>query len=288
MPSESAQTDFRPVRPEDAEALLALWNRSAQFDPISANLLHEKVWGDPNFLAETALVSHDFSGFAMGLERPSGKGYVKFLLVAPERRRQGLGRRLLEAVEAKLSSSALRVCETHPNYLIPGVDVRYTAGLLMLEKLGYQKIGETFNLVCSLDQDFSDQDCDRFRRATGTDWEPVMAFLQQHFPGWQAEVTRMFANHPISLHLGWEGDRLLGFAGYDGNNLGTGWFGPMGTDPTQRSKGLGGVLLRRCLQDLKAQGLAQAIIPWVGPYGFYSHHCGARIDRVFWRYEKCR
>ena len=40
------------------------------------------------------------------------------------------------------------------------------------------------------------------------------------------------------------------------------------------------------LADLKAQGHEQATIPWVGPYGFYNKQCGARIDRVFWRYEK--
>jgi ribosomal protein S18 acetylase RimI-like enzyme len=288
MVSGSVQTDLRPVQPQDASTLLELWNRSAEFDPLRAELLHEKVWGDADFQPHLALISQDLKGFVMGLERPTGRGYIKFLLVAPERRRQGLGRRLLEAVEARLPSPVLRVCETPPNYLVPGVDVRYTAGLLMLERLGYQKLGETFNLVCDLRATLRPPDRGGIRRAREADYEPVMSFLRKHFAAWQAEVARTFANQPISLHLGWEGDRLLGFAGYDGNNLGTGWFGPMGTDPEVRSRGLGGILLLHCLRDLHEQGLEQAIIPWVGPYGFYSHHCGARIDRVFWRYEKCR
>jgi hypothetical protein len=44
--------------------------------------------------------------------------------------------------------------------------------------------------------------------------------------------------------------------------------------------------LRRCLRDQKAQGHGTAIIPWVGPVGFYSRYADARLARVFYRYEK--
>lgn len=218
--------------------------------------------------------------------RREGKSTVKFLLVPPESRRRGLGARLLEAAEASLPPGPIRIAESNPNYLVPGVDVRYTAGLLFLEKRGYKKFGETYNLVCDLRQDFPEEEREGVRRAQTGDRDAVMAFLDQHWAGWKYEVAKMFENDPVSLHLAWEGQRLRGFSGYDGNNLGTGWFGPMGTDPERRGAGLGGILLRRCLADLKAQGHEQAIIPWVGPYGFYHKQCGARIDRVFWRYEK--
>ena len=285
----SLPSSFRPLHSDDAEALLDSWNRSLEFDSVGRDLMHEKVWGDPDFHPGTTLVTRDLSGLAMGVDRPAGKGYVKFLWVTPERRRQGLGRQVLQALEERLRSPEIRVCESHPNYLLPGVDVRYTPALLMLEKMGYEKIGETYNLTCDLaGQDFVGLERDGIRRATAADFSVVMAFLERHFVGWKAEVTTMFGNDPISLHLAYDGDQLAGFSGYDGNNLGTGWFGPMGTDPDRRSQGLGGILLKRCLADLKAQGLTRAIIPWVGPYGFYSHHCGARIDRVFWRYEKRR
>lgn len=264
--------------------MLHLWNRSCLFDPITLDLLREKVWGDPDF--QGALVSPNLDGFAMAVHR-GGKSTIKFLMVAPESRRKGLGAGLLAAAEASLPPGPIRVCESNPNYLVPGVDVRYTTGLLFLEKRGYQKVGETYNLVCDLRQDFSEEEREGVRRAQASDREVVMSFLGQHWPGWQYEVGRMFANQPVSLHLAFQDDRLLGFSGYDGNNLGTGWFGPMGTDPEKRGAGVGGILLRRCLADLKAQGHEQAIIPWVGPYGFYNKQCGARIDRVFWRYEKC-
>lgn len=251
---------------------------------MTLDLLREKVWGDPDY--QGALVAEAFDGFVMAVHR-GGKSTIKFLLVAPEKQRQGLGAALLEAAEGSLPAGPIRICESNPNYLVPGVDVRYTAGLLFLEKRGYRKVGETYNLVCDLGQDFPVEKREGVRRAETTDRDLVMDFLAKHWAGWQYEVGRMFENDPISLHLAFDGERLLGFSGYDGNNLGTGWFGPMGTDPQARGGGVGGILLRRCLVDLKSQGHEQAIIPWVGPYGFYNKQCGARIDRVFWRYEKC-
>ncbi|MFV1981354.1 MAG: GNAT family N-acetyltransferase, partial [Rhodothermia bacterium] len=101
-----------------------------------------------------------------------------------------------------------------------------------------------------------------------------------------SEISNCFSNMPVSLHLAFRDEALVAFSGYDGNNVGTGWFGPMGTAESARGAGIGGVLLKRCLADIKAQGKHEAIIPWVGPVGFYAHHVGARISRVFLRLEK--
>jgi GNAT superfamily N-acetyltransferase len=60
----------------------------------------------------------------------------------------------------------------------------------------------------------------------------------------------------------------------------------MGTTEKAQGKGLGELLLKRCLQDLKTAGFKEAIIPWVGPIGFYFQKCSAKVDRVFWNYTK--
>jgi anti-anti-sigma regulatory factor len=60
----------------------------------------------------------------------------------------------------------------------------------------------------------------------------------------------------------------------------------MGTAPEAEGHGLGRVLLHRCLADLYAAGHGKAVIPWVGPISFYARHCGARVDRVFWRFRR--
>jgi len=50
--------------------------------------------------------------------------------------------------------------------------------------------------------------------------------------------------------------------------------------------GIGAVLLKRCLNDIQAQGLERAIIPWVGPVDFYARHVGAVVHRRFHRMVK--
>ena len=126
----------------------------------------------------------------------------------------------------------------------------------------------------------------RVRRAESRDNEVLQQFLQRHWPPWQHEVQCSLGRARPAVHLAFRGEELLAFSAYDGNNAGCGSFGPMGTAPTARGLGIGRVLLRRCLRDIKAKGFEQATIPWVAPTGFYEHHVGATIARRFHRYQK--
>lgn len=268
---------IRELQPGDD--LLELLNASLRFDPLTPGLLEEKLESGP------ALVWDD--GGLQGFCHGTPAGAIKLLAVRPSHRRRGIGSQLLGEVERRLSAPRYRVCESVPNYLVPGLDVRYTEALVFFERHGYAKFGECYNLRCELaDRDFRREDPPgvTIRRARAQD--PIMAFLQSHFPPWRPEVETMLRNDPISLHLAFQGEELIGFAGYDGNNLGTGWFGPMGTSPDHRNTGAGGVLLARCLEDFQRQGRTSCVIPWVGPWRFYARQCGAFIERVFWRYEK--
>lgn len=296
---------IRPLRESDADALLALWNRSAPYDPLTPGLLHEKVWAEPSpgpaLVAEASGDDHGLIGFILGaLWGPpnEARGTIKMLCVAPASRRRGIGGRLLAEVETGLKArgaETVRIAECSPNYLCPGVDLRYTPGWLFVQKHGYANVGEAVNMHVDLSaDDWSTAEKEaqlqasgvEVRRARGADRQAVMAFLEEHWPAWRPEISNTFAQAPVSLHLAWRGDALLGFSAYDANNVGTGWFGPMGTAPEARGLGIGGVLCRRCLADLAAQGLASATIPWVAPVGFYAHYAGAHVSRVFHRFEK--
>ena len=296
---------IRPLRESDADALLALWNRSAPYDPLSPALLHEKVWAEPNagpaLVAEAPEASGGLVGFALGaLWGPPNetRGTVKMICVAPEARRRGIGGRLLAEVEDGLAArgaEAVRIAECSPNYLVPGVDLRYTPGWLFVQKHGYENVGEAYNMDVDLgadDWDTAAREAElaasgvEVRRARGAEQPAVMAFLQEHWPAWRPEIATTFGQEPVSLHLAWRGSELLGFSAYDANNVGTGWFGPMGTAPEARGLGIGGVLCRRCLRDIAAQGLSRATIPWVAPVAFYAHYAGAHVSRVFHRFEK--
>jgi mycothiol synthase len=60
----------------------------------------------------------------------------------------------------------------------------------------------------------------------------------------------------------------------------------MGTLESERQHGIGTVLLKRCLADLRAAGHRSAQIAWTGPVHFYARAVDARIDRTFWPYQK--
>lgn len=291
---------YRHVQPADQAAMLALWNRHAVFDPMTSMLLREKVWGDADFQPDLTWAAEQhgqLTGFSIGVVRQS-MGYIKLLAVDAAHRRQGIGSQLLQATERALRQAGadkVRPCESAPNYLTPGLDQRYTAGKCLFESRGYEHIGTACNLTVDLTQnDFATAEPEArlaarditIRRAESSDTQPLLAVVRAHWPVWLAEVTNALANHPITLHLALRQERILGFSAYDTNNLGTGWFGPMGTVPDAEGQGLGRVLLWRCLRDQKQQGHATAIIPWVGPIEFYTRHAGAQIARTFDRYVK--
>ncbi|MEM6325606.1 MAG: GNAT family N-acetyltransferase [Bacteroidota bacterium] len=294
---------IRDLQPADADALLALWNRSAPYDPMTPDLLAEKIWQEPN--PGPRLVATSASGEVWGVSVGAmwgppneSRGTIKMLAVAPEKRRQGIGGALLSETEAGLAAlgaETLRIAECSPNYLVPGVDLRYTPGWLFVQKHGYTSAGEAVNMHVNLladewDTSEKERDLDasgvEVRRATEADRGGVMAMLAENWPAWQPEIANTFAQQPVSLHLALRTEAVLGFSAYDANNRSTGWFGPMGTAPEARGLGIGGVLCRRCLRDLAAQGQASATIPWVAPVGFYAHYAGAHVSRVFHRFEK--
>lgn len=295
---------LRPLRESDLAALLDLWNRSAFHDQMGAELAVEKIWKDAGFSPQLALVTEhnrQLSGFAMGVNRASDqgpRGFIKLIAVDPAHQRTGIGSHLLSILEARMrlqGALAIRPGESAPNYLVPGLDSRYVEARKFFEKHGYQVVGQASNLRVDLQAgDFSCHELlarlagkgIEIRRASAADRENIMQFLRDHWPSWQAEVDLSMESPGPALHLAFRGNELLGFAAFDGNNVGTGWFGPMGTLEAARGMGIGRVLLRRCLSDLKAQGQTVATIPWVGPVGFYEQHAGAKPDREFVRYEK--
>lgn len=290
---------LRPYTPADADAALALWGRSAEHDPLTPALLAEKRED-----AEAVLVATEAGalvGLGVGALWPTPaalRGSVRLLAVDPAHRRRGVGTALLAALEDRLGergAEVVRLAECAPNYLTPGVDARYDAGLAFAAARGYRDVGEAVNLGVDLRSDRWDTAADEarlgaervtVRRADEADRPALARLLAAHWPTWQAETDRAYRRGPVSMHLALRGGDALGFAAYDTNNVGTGWFGPMGTDPAACGLGIGAVLCRRCLGDLRAQGLPRATIAWAAALPFYARTAGARVERRFRRFEK--
>lgn len=297
---------IEPLTPDSVPEITRVAKHAFEFDEIDEALIREKTVGAEDFDPELSFVvkvEGRVVGFAQGAvgvgDDDRGIGYVRLLAVSPAWRRRRVGTLLLFALESQLQARnchTISIMDCPQNYFQPGLDFRYTEGVCFLLRHGYRMVDENHNMRCDIDvgqwldleAEIKRLSAEGFvvRRAEFADEPQLCEFLQRHWPAWVAEVKRALRRNPPSVHLACHGGKIVAFAAYQGNNSSLSWFGPMGTDPEVRKKGLGAILLRLCLLDLAHQGWRHAIIPWVGPISFYARTCGAWLDRCFWVYRK--
>jgi mycothiol synthase len=298
---------LRELTENDLPALVDLCAKGLPFEPHAwtERLVREKTFGARDFDPALALgfeAGGHLLGFIQGVARDhlgERRGWVRLLVVNPAWWDQGIGGQLLSEIERRVAergAERIGIMDSVPNYLTPGVDFRCTAAFCFLTKRGYEKKQGNLNLMCDLSRDdFSD--CDRtlvdlahrgfeVRRAEPADRAACAAWAEREFAGWREEIDACFANDPISLWICLREGEIAGFSAYDSNNVGTGFYGPLGVSPVTRGHGIGALVTRLCLRDLRRQGHRRAVIPWVGPVRFYNRCCGAWIDRLFWAFEK--
>ncbi|MFI5487970.1 MULTISPECIES: GNAT family N-acetyltransferase [Micromonospora] len=273
---------------EAAEIVAALWTRAGVDRPVVALGAYRD--GD--------LVGALVCSVATADPR---LGHVDLVAVDPGVRRRGVGRALLGHAErrlAELGVAEVLLAGNPPHYAWPGIDVRYTPAVCAALALGYRQDRTAWNMTADLSYPGSPalrstEDAERrlagqgvtVRRAEPADLPALTAFARSTFGGaWDAELLGSVGRDGAGCHLAERDGEVLGFAAYGSSR--PSWFGPMGTAPAAEGSGIGGVLLRRCLRDQHAAGLAAAQIGWVGPVPFYSGSAGARIERVFFLYRR--
>lgn len=303
------QRNILPYAPEFKSPLLALFRSQfrGEFEP-SEQIMLQKISKDPDHDEQLTLVAVEngkLRGFVMGVIRDvrgESIGYIKLLLVDARVSQQGTADALVREIEQRMIAqgvSKLRFFDAPLNYLFPGIPALDTALLCLAEKHGYKRFNDTVNMVVELKENsrikiehekeiqlLKDQEI-TIARVEESDYEHLLAFIRSDFDLWEYEVRQSLNVQPVAVHIAKDSaGKIIAFSAFEGNNQGTGWFGPMGTTPECRGKGIGGILLKRCLVDLKEIGFKQAIIPWVGPIGFYAKEVGAKISSIYWRYEK--
>jgi ribosomal protein S18 acetylase RimI-like enzyme len=296
-----------PFSQELESPLLAIF-RSQYTGEIEPNesLMKEKIYKDPNYRPELTLCvleGQKLRAFAMGVLREvRGEkiGYIKLLLVDRKASHQGSADLLIDELERRLTemgAEKLRIFDSPLNYFLPGINAFDTAFICLAEKKGYKKFGDTVNMTVDLSDTskFNTDDAVEQlvqkgitikRLETMRELESLMTFVDKDFALWRHELTLSAALSPKAIHIAIKDAKVIAFSAYEGNNKGTGWFGPMGTSNECRGLGIGGILLKRCLLDLAERGFEKGIIPWVGPIGFYAKQVGAKISSIYWRYEK--
>lgn len=289
----------------DINEIADLANRTHLYDRFTPKLIYEKCFEDPDYDAELNILyrkNNQIIGFLIGGFRNFEKGkfgWIKLMAVDMIYRRKKIATQLLNQLENKLISKGatdIKVMDISPNYYMPGLDPRYTEGVVFLLQNGFERVGEYFNMEADLTGNIDlntnileeklIKDSIEIKRAELSDFEPTIEFIRPIWKSWEYEVKQTFKNQPISLHIAKYRGKVVAFSAYAANNIGLPWFGPMGTDPNMRGKKLGEILLKRCLADQKNQGHKISIIPWVGPIGFYLNAVNAKITRVFWTFKK--
>ncbi len=295
---------FEELKKSDIPELTSLAKRILILDELSEDIIYEKSFGDPFYQSDLNWVAREDNkmvGFLIGAFRNYEKGklgYIKLMGVLPQWRRKSVGKLLLERIEdvlRKQDVTEIKVMDVPLNYFMPGLDPRYTEGVVFLQQNGFEKVGENINMdvdLTSIDLETSEDEKRLskegiyIRRAEHTDYTQIIKFIESEWKLWAHEVSQAFDNKPISLHIAQSQDQIVAFSAYNGNNRGLPWFGPMGTDKSMRGKKIGEILLKRCLADQKTDGFSHSIIPWVGPAGFYLKAVNAHISRIFWTYKK--
>jgi GNAT superfamily N-acetyltransferase len=289
-------------RLDEATALLA---RACDHDR-AADVAEEKLFGGwPGGQAGGTLAAVD-GGRLLGVAAWAGR-WLRLLAVHPQIRRRGVGQQLLDAASLaakRAGATRLRTCDQAGNYLTPGIDLRDAATIAWLEKRKFARNKEYENLSVSLAGNplvaakrahelatLAARHGYTVRRARSEDRGPLCAMVGTVFaPAWAFEVSRGLGGHDGSastVHVAVARDgTIVSFAAHDGNNRGLGWFGPAGTLPAHRGKGLGEALLIACLVDVAATGQRETDIAWVGPRPFYERACGATQGRKFVVLEK--
>lgn len=183
-----------------------------------------------------------------------------------------------------------------PVYLWPGIDVRYTAMTCLADAAGYERYRDAVDMavdVRAVDLDVSGDERRlaqagvAVRRAARPEAGLVVDWLRAGPWGqsaWPDEAASALARQPAGCHVACRAGDYVGFACH--GSVRSGWFGPMGTLPSERRLGIGAVLLKRCLADMRRSGLRTARIGWTGPVRFYARTVGARVERVYWLYRK--
>ena len=287
--------EIRPYEGRDEAALLDVWRQAMPNDRLGANLFRTQVLLDANFLPANlpvALVDGKLVGFVLALTRQvplflqglePDQAWITAFGVAPDYRHRGIGRALFEHVAEQLANEGRKTLDISPyvpNYFVPGVDVKaYPDTIAFLENsMGFKTLYHAISMGANL-TDFhipadlrnltvrrQREDGLTVRPVTAADLPDLMPFLVEHF-GWdwyrhaQSYLLEYFGDspHPICFLIARLKDKLVGFCQQRHER-----FGPFGVHPDCRGKGIGRILLFKCLEAMSAQHVYFSYFLWTG------------------------
>ena len=286
---------IRAYQGTDEAELLDVWHAAMTHDQISLDLFRTKVLLDPNFHPANLPVAIEDGrvvGFVLALTRQvplflqglePDKAWITAFGVHPDYQRRGIGRALFNHISERLCADGRKTLDISPyvpNYFVPGVDVAaYPDTISFLENVAgfktlYRAISmgadltgfQTPSEIDALAEKREREDGITIRPVTSADLPDVMPFITRHF-GWdwyrhaQEYLLDYFGHSPrrICFLVAREHGEVVGYCQQREER-----FGPFGVREDRRSKGIGRLLLFRCLAMMSAQHVFYSYFLWTG------------------------
>jgi len=305
---------FEPLGSQNVEKVHLMCEHNVNFVSHELDVFKQATIKSNFFMPEFSIVALDVADdpvafFMVQFKKPyvfkkRDVAVLKFFVVREDWRYKGLGAYIFAELLSRVKNSKYKcfrmkydVMVSAPDYWYPGLDPRHTRAFFFLKKLGFRKGSERVNLsvdLKALSQDKPPNQKNEFliERARKEDIEELasLSFIDKKYrlSYWPKEIRLSFTNSPISTFIARDtkNNKIIGWAthsvGYPG------CFGPTGVSRKARGKGLGSLLLKWCLWELKNEGIDECIIRWVGENTtyFYLKSVGARVSQIYWTMSK--
>ncbi len=307
---------IEPYKQEYMEQLVAGWNETLTFDPISEERFLQQILLDENFDSDLALVllaEDKVAGFCFGIKRKypyltrgleENRGWISIMFVRTEYQGRGYGKALLNEAEKRLKKEQVKeitLCAYSPNYFTPGVDLKYEKALSFFEQNGYARgldaVSMQRNLFTySIPQKTQEmigrlkEEGISFQTYSSLYMEKLLAFVEKEFDaGWVRNILQAIRNGEAEDTILIATDIENQVIGYcmrkiDGNDA---RFGPIGVKESVRSKGIGGILFDLQMREMQKRGIYYAYFLWThgAAIRFYERH-GMSVYRTYQLYRK--
>ena len=278
--------EIRALRRSDLPAIVSLWNGCVQrgevlYRPLEAAYFEEKFMRQPGAAVPTAHADGALCGFVAGCRltqflpgqtEENTPAYLSVIMVAPERRRQGVGSALLAAFEAhfaamgKTAFAVSSLCPIQLDWVIPGTPGHEhnnmpgvdedCPGFPFLKARGYTVSVREVAMYLDLAAYEKKPEVEERRAALAR--EGITAGLydvtqRAEFDGmcdrvgseyWRQVLREETAKeNPRPILAAVTGGHMVGFTGpVDRQENGRGWFTGICTDPLYEKRGIAGVL----------------------------------------------